>query len=288
MKLAGQIWFPITAAAVLILCGCQTAPTGNSSLRIFPTTRVLPSNHLKFYIFFAEPMEQGDVFSHLRLLRAADSEISGAFRETELWSPDGRQITLWLHPGRQKSKVNLNIDEGPVLLPGQQFKLEISGKWKTQSGVPLGKTIRHPFRCTAPDITQPDPARWKLTSPTDASIEPLRLHFDEPLDWALLQSQMNLVAADGKLVPGRIRIGERESSWEFHPAQPWKPGAYEIRMGLVLEDLAGNNLERPFEVDISKPVTGSLRKSTRLPFTVLKRAGELPDPCSPQPVPARR
>ena len=292
LKISKTNLFVLSFAAAIALCSCGTtriAPTEYFPMpRIFPTTRVLPSNHLKFYIFFVEPMEQGDIFRHLRLLRSNHAEIAGPFRETELWAPDGRQLTLWLHPGRQKSKVNLNVDEGPVLLPDQQYQLEISGEWKTQSGLPLGKTIRHTFRCTAPDTTQPDPARWEMTVPNAGSTVPLRINFGEPLDWALLQSEMNLFTAEGKPVTGRVRIGEWESSWEFHSNEPWKPGSYEVKMGIVLEDLAGNNLARPFEVDISKPVTGSFRKPTQLPFTITKRANSSPDPCSPQSGQARR
>ena len=64
-------------------------------------------------------MRQG-VFLEFCKLRASHGreDDDGPFRETELWSEDGRRLTLWLHPGRQKTGVNLNTEIGPVLDPG--------------------------------------------------------------------------------------------------------------------------------------------------------------------------
>jgi hypothetical protein len=54
----------------------------------------------------------------------------------------------------------------------------------------------------------------------------------------------------GQTVAGDIEVCDRETHWEFRPAQAWKAGSHEILIDATLEDLAGNSLARPFEVDV--------------------------------------
>src|SRR6186713_2761613 len=73
---------------------------------VYPSAATLPANHLKFYIHFSAPMRQGVFLDHCKLLDDHGRMImTEPFRETELWSEDGKRLTLWLHPGRQKTGV---------------------------------------------------------------------------------------------------------------------------------------------------------------------------------------
>jgi hypothetical protein len=98
---------------------------------IYPSGDTVPANHLKFYLHFSAPMREGVFLEHCRLLDATGKPVLEPFRETELWSEDHRRLTLWLHPGRQKTGVNLNDEFGPVLQPNQSYTLVISGAWAT-------------------------------------------------------------------------------------------------------------------------------------------------------------
>ena len=93
------------------------------SVAIFPSAEVLPANHLKFYVHFPEPMREGVFLDYCALLDEHGQPVLEPFRETELWSDDRRRLTLWLHPGRQKAGVNLNVEFGPVLEPGRRYTL---------------------------------------------------------------------------------------------------------------------------------------------------------------------
>ncbi|MCB1092679.1 MAG: hypothetical protein KDL87_14180, partial [Verrucomicrobiae bacterium] len=78
-----------------------------SPVRIEPDYGIVPANHLKFYLTFAQPMERGDVFRFLRLVRIDPdgkeiAEVPDPFREVELWDETFTRMTLWFHPGRQK------------------------------------------------------------------------------------------------------------------------------------------------------------------------------------------
>ena len=237
---------------------------------IYPSGSEVPANHLKFYLLFSEPMQPGNIFIYFKLLDARGAEVPEPFRETELWSVDGRRLTLWFHPGRQKTGVNLNVEIGPVMVEGQRYTLVVSSDWPSQRGMPLGRAIEKSFRAGPADHTQPNADAWKLEPPATLRGE-LRVTFPEAYDWALLQSQLWVETAAGKRVPGRIEIGAGERDWSFAPVPAWRAGNYRLAAGSVLEDLAGNSLARPFEVDLQRvkpPAVGAViyRSFTVKPF----------------------
>ena len=244
-----------------------TTPSSTDSapriIAIHPTTDALPANHLKFYLQFSEPMEHGGITRHFKLLDANGREVPEPFRDTELWSNDGRRLTLWFHPGRQKTRVNLNVDLGPVLMEDVRYTLVINDSWKSQAGRPLGITVKKSFRALATDRSQPDPKQWQLTTPQTGTREALTLRFNEPLDWALLHTQLTV-----ENVPGKSTVTNSEREWLFTPNSPWKRGRHQLLVGWELEDLAGNNLKSLFEVDLRKaPATGQDHPK-RVPFFV--------------------
>ncbi|WP_417375104.1 hypothetical protein [Gimesia maris] len=240
-------------------------------LSIYPSGNQLPANHLKFYIQFSEPMQQGDIFEHFSLFNKTQGQlVLRPFRHTELWSRDGKQLTLWFHPGRQKTGVNLNVELGAILNAGQEYELRISPKWAALSGHALGSEVRKTFQAVATDERQPEIHDWKLKSPVSGTRAPLICQLGEPLDFALLHSQLSVQTVNGNQIAGKIELEDAESVWKFTPDTAWQPGAYQLQVGTVLEDLAGNSLQQPFAVDLSKQQTASNRvgDSVTLPFEI--------------------
>jgi hypothetical protein len=231
------------------------------SVSLSPAARKVPANTLKLYLDFTQPMEQGVFLDRIKLKRIQGEEVGGAFRETELWSPDGKRLTLMLHPGRQKTGVNLNVDEGPVLIPKGIYYLTLSGRWRSVNGEPLGKDTTFGFMATAADHSQPDPAKWQLTAPKAGSREPLQIITDELFEPQIFQRalKLNLAGtAQTELLPTDL------ISWTFTPEKPWQPGRHEINIDPELEDLAGNSIAKPFEIDLTAPKP--VAKTTRLHF----------------------
>lgn len=235
---------------------------------VHPGGSEIPANHLKFYITFTQPMEQGVFLQRILLLRRDGGEIAGPFRETELWSPDEKRLTVWLHPGRQKTGVNLNEDEGPVLREGDEVTLVIRGDWRSAAGRKLGSDFKRSYRVGKADHEPVDPARWKISAPKAGTRDPLRLFLFEPLDWALLQNSLRVSAAGRSEVGGRIDTGDAEREWRFTPQTGWQPGEWLVSIKSELEDLAGNNLGGPFEVDVSSPEAGRKKATTELRFEI--------------------
>jgi len=227
----------------------------------YPSGDALPANHLKFYLHFTEPMQRGKVFHHFQLINLATGKpIAEPFRETELWSADGKRLTLWLHPGRQKTGVNLNLDLGPVLEPRQHYALEVSKNWDSEAGVPLKNSFRKSFTTTEADRVQPNPDAWKITPPKANTRAPLIVRFPRPLDRALLHTMLTVLDTRDQLLAGKIEVTRNETQWCFIPTQLWATGDYRLKVDWELEDLAGNNLERLFEVNLDNPTEPALAR----------------------------
>lgn len=239
--------------------------TAAPTVSISPSPTVLPANALKLYLHFSQPMEQGVFLERITLQRQDGSLVHGAFRETELWSPDGKRLTLWLHPGRQKTGVNLNLDEGPVLQEHRQHTLKIAANWRSTTGVALGKESAFKLAAGAVDHASPNPLRWQINVPKAGTRAPLVVRFDEPLDPAMLVSALKVQRSEGEIA-GVVTVAADARGWSFMPVVAWSQGACVLKIDPLLEDLAGNNLLGPFEVDRDAPQKAAA--TTTLSFKV--------------------
>jgi hypothetical protein len=158
--------------------------------------------------------------------------------------------------------VKLQEDEGAVLRSGQRHWLWISGTWRATSGIPLGTDVRLPIEVLAADHTSPNVARWTVAAPAPGTQDNLMITFDEPVDPVMLETALTL-SREEENVAIRITGSVDGRSWKATPHRPWATGEYELRADPLLEDLAGNSLDRPFEIDLSDPgvvVKASVRR----------------------------
>ena len=90
--------------------------------------------------------------------------------------------------------------------------------------------------------------------PGAGSRDPLEVRFPEPLDRALLDRLIWVkIQPRRKSCRARSRWVAAETRWRFTPASPWRRGDYRLVVGTELEDLAGNSVAQPFEVDADRP-----------------------------------
>ena len=240
-------------------------------IAIYPSGDFLPANHLKFYIEFSAPMQQGEIFGFFSLLdKTTGRSVPRPFRHTELWSPDECRLTLWFHPGRQKTGVNLNVDLGAILQEGHDYELQINPQWRSRAGVPLADKVRKSFQAGPSDHLQPNPETWQLKIPSAGSRTPFQCDAGEPLDWALAQRVLEIQGPPPENTPlrGEIQLLANERRWQFTPNQPWQPGRYRLAIQGSLEDLAGNSVARPFEVDLSHPQDSPEQRVHYLDFSL--------------------
>jgi hypothetical protein len=111
--------------------------------------------------------------------------------------------------------------------------------------------------------------KWKIQPPRAETAEPLAIAFPEPMDHALAQRVIRVTAGSGEGVDGTITMVEQERVWNFIPAQTWRHGSYALIVQTTIEDLAGNNIGKPFEVDVVEAVQPRLTSQfVKLPFDV--------------------
>jgi hypothetical protein len=248
-------------------------PIALSAVRqVSPTGNFLPENLLRFYIQFSQAMSRGEACRHIRLLDALGAPVKDPFLELdeELWSPDGKRFTLLFDPGRIKRGLKPREEIGPVLQEGRSYTLVIDRRWPDAAGHLLAREYRKSFRVGPPDMTPPDPGTWRLSRPRGACLDPLEVRFPEPLDHALVMRLISVVEPSGEHVEGAAELTEDQTLWRFVPASFWKTGAtYRLVVGTELEDLAGNAIGRPFEVDLAGPITSRVEAATfSLPFRI--------------------
>jgi hypothetical protein len=237
--------------------------------RVYPSGDVLPANQLRIYIYFSAPMSQGEAGSRMRLLDADGREVPNVFLPgEELWDPGFQRLTMTLDPGRIKRGLTSNQSIGLPIVEGRRYTLAIDKEWLDARGVPLVEGFRKSFRGGPAQRTPPDPKGWIVTAPTAVSAAPLTVWFPVPLNYVLLQ-RMLWVMNGNAAVEGTISVERQETIWKFTPRQPWPAGRYELVVDTAIEDLAGNHVGQPFDIDVFEHVTERIAKATvSLPFTV--------------------
>jgi len=89
------------------------------------------------------------------------------------------------------------------------------------------------------------------------------------LDHAMLERVVGVIDATGRPLDGTITVTEKETHWSFTPQQLWHAGRYHLTADTALEDLAGNSIGRPFEVDVFHPIQRQVKSETvRIPFEI--------------------
>jgi len=230
----------------------RPASTPASVEKLFPSSSVLPANHLKFYIYFSKPMREGRaIFDRIHLFNEDGTKVPDPWRRTELWTEDTRRLTLWIHPGRIKTGVNLREELGPVLQQHRRYTLVISPNMQDADGQRLGRRFAKGFETTIADRKCPQPHQWRLHLPLIATRQQLEVKFEESLDHALSQRFLEVRDSKRQLVAGQINVGELEACWSFVPNAPWANEEYRLVVNPLLEDLAGNTPNRIFDTDLT-------------------------------------
>jgi hypothetical protein len=238
--------------------------------RIYPSGDVVPENLLRMYVEFSAPMGRRSGVEFMKLLNSAGAEIPGAILplDYEFWSPDHKRFTVFFDPGRVKDGILPNRQMGRPLSDGGSMTFVISREWPDGNGLPLKEEYRRTFRVAGADTNPIDTAAWKIQAPSAGERNPVVVMFPEPLDHGLLLRALG-VNRNGMPVAGDIAVDSSETRWMFTPEMPWRAGHYELLALDILEDLAGNQIGRAFEVDNFDTVDKSPNPQTiRLPFVV--------------------
>ena len=214
-------------------------------------------------------MSRGEVAARLHILDRTGKELKDVLLPgQELWDPDNQRLTMTFDPGRIKRGLESNTKMGPPIGEGQRYTLVIDRGWPDARGVPLTADYRKEFRGGPPVRVPPDPKQWRVTPPRAGTSAPLVVEFGRSMNYPLLQRMLQVSGPSGRMA-GDIAVDRNESLWRFTPRTPWPAGAYRLLVDADLEDVAGNRINQPFDIDVFEKVTEHLTTRTfSVPFSV--------------------
>jgi len=239
--------------------------------RIFPSSDRLPENQLKLYLHFSAPMSHVDGLEYLSLRDARGRTVEEPFLPlgTEFWDRDHVRYTVFFDPGRIKQGLELNERLGRPLVEGETYTLVVDPTWPDAEGNPLQAPYEKRFTVGPADTTPLDTATWRLRVPASGSTQRLVVSMPEPLDHALMRRAIGVEDEAGRRVDGEVEVGNWETRWMLTPSQPWAAGAYSLVASSILEDLAGNKIGTPFEIDVFEQVDETIAgKRFTIPFEI--------------------
>lgn len=222
-------------------------------IEIYPVQDTVPQNLLKIYIQFSRPMQNvGNALDYITVYNETEKKEEQLFLslETELWNREHDRLTLWLDPGRIKTDLIPNREEGPPLSTGNDYILVISDTWKTTDGQTLKQGYRKTWHVTERDETKPDVENWNIIPPNPDSRSPLTIQFKEPVDFVLAKESLTIQNDNGEALSGQWEVSSLATSVRFIPTKFWDAGNYNLLVDAKLEDWAGNNLNRLFDENL--------------------------------------
>jgi hypothetical protein len=204
-----------------------------------PSAPVLPANILRFYITFDRPARGLVHQSNIKLLDSKDMPVNNAFMDfgQELWSPDGKRLTVLFDPGKVKRGVEAPRSELSPLKENERYK------------VVLGK-LQHVFHVGPAVRERIDPASWVISTVSDPA-HTVEIKFDRVMDTALLEDQLHVEDAEGRPVSGIKRVMGGGRGFRFKPFRPLKKGEYQINFDPILEDVAGNRIDEVLDHSVN-------------------------------------
>ena len=240
--------------------------------RVYPSADVLPSNLLRLYIYFSAPMSRGESARYIHVLDENGKVLQGSqavfLPGEELWDPNYKRLTMTFDPGRIKRGLTSNTNIGPPIADGKHYTLVIDRDWPNAHGAPLVEGFRKSFRGGPAQRNPPDPKEWRLIAPKTGTLNALVADFPTMMNYPLLQRMLQVRGPHGNLT-GTVSIDRQETQWRFTPHVQWKTGDYHLVVDTAIEDLAGNHVGQPFDIDTFEHVTEHITSKTiSLPFAV--------------------
>jgi hypothetical protein len=243
------------------------SPPTTEVVAIHPTGSTVPRNLLRCYVEFSAPMREAAA-AHVRLTGADGSPLVGALLSTEyeLWDPERRRLTVLLDPARIKRGLAPHRALGYPLQEHSEVSLVVDAAFPDASGQPLRERGVRTWRVVGDERRRVMPWSWNLVPGRAGTLEPLTVIFDRPLDHALVARCLQVTGSAGGLA-GSVEVGHEERSWTFVPAAPWAAEPHRLIVDPVLEDVAGNSVQRVFDRDLSNADdSSSVDGEVTLPF----------------------
>lgn len=238
----------------------------------YPQQDTVPENMLKIYLQFSHPMREGQSDKYISLIKNGKDTLHDVFLnlQPELWNENRTVLTVWLDPGRIKRDLQPNLKLGNPLQQKNTYQVRVAKQWQDIQGRSLQKDFTKSFVVAARDSVSPDPVQWKIILPKALSREPIQILFGEVLDHYLLMETLYITTKEGNPIKGKFEWDGLDRSCRFIPDQEWTKGNFVLNIDAKLEDLAGNNLNKPFDRDMTKTKQPSTQTQYQKYFSIEK------------------
>jgi hypothetical protein len=215
------------------------------AVAILPAAEWLPANILRFYVHFSAPAEAVFEREQLRLLASDGDVIPDAFLilNEELWSPDGRRLTILMEPGRIKRGMGPDSKHPPALVPHDGYRLEIS------TG---GQTHTKTFWVLPPMMEPLLEKNWQVAGARARSRSALEVTFDRMMDDAIAVDEVVILRSDSTRFDGVQSLTMDGRRLIFEPAKRWEDEEYRIIFSRRFEDMSGNRLGEALDHMVSQ------------------------------------
>jgi hypothetical protein len=242
-------------------------------VRSRPATDTVPENLLRMYLEFSDAMSRESGVQHIHLLDDGGKEVQHAFLplDGDFWNPAHTRYTVFFDPGRVKRGILPNEEMGRPLRAGKSYTLVVDSTWRDAHGRPLARSFRQKLVATPAVVAPITLAEWKLIAPKVGTRDSLIVTFPRSIDRGLIDRAIGVETSNGAHVDGVATVSEGEHRWAFVPKDAWSDGGYRIVVLSILEDVAGNQVNHAFEVDLFEKVD-STSQPTRytLPFSAMR------------------
>lgn len=272
---AGRTYFARLVLPDTVIRAQLVVPRGNGSaattvVRSTPTTDTVPENLLRMYLEFSDSMSRESGVEHIHLLDDAGREVQHAFLplDGDFWNPPHTRYTVFFDPGRVKRGILPNEEMGRPLRAGRTYTIVVDSTWRDAHGRPLVHPFRQRLVATQAVLAPIKLAEWKVLAPKAGTRDSLIVEFPRSLDRGLIDRSIGVELADGTPAEGTTAVAAGERRWAFIPRAVWANKPYRIVVLSILEDVAGNQVDHAFEVDLFERVD-STSAATRhtIPFT---------------------
>jgi len=224
-------------------------------VEIYPNAEHVPANILKWYVQFSKPVNPVKIYEHIHFLDQHGKAIDRSILHlgAPLLSADGKLLTIWIEPGRQKRMLGPNQHLGSVFQSSKKYTLSIKNTLKDTQGNPIENPVEHSFTTQASDRVKPSVDTWNILPLVANSQKPLEIICEEHLDYGSLLDALSILH-EGSPVRGQLSYLSATKTILFTPEKNWTKGTYNIHVEHLLEDLAGNNLVHLFDRPIQEGV----------------------------------
>lgn len=234
---------------------------------VYPNSSTLPSNALRIYLYFSQPMGFSNPYEFITLLDGNEEAIDNAFVEVPkgLWNKERTRLTLLFHPGRVKQEVGPNRAEGAVLRTGERYTLSIDKRWPDANGSTLAEAFAFTFEVVAGQRAKLTTQDWILEG-TCLDACTISVTTSQWLDREVLTRFTSIVDSSGEEVDFKISA-EGVGKYDFKSEAFQKGETYSISMDPRTEDICGNTFLNAFDYEIGQRVVQgeAITMSVRIP-----------------------